>query len=809
MVTTLLQDVRHAGRTLRKNPGTSAVVIATVAVGICAVATVFSVVDALLLKPLPGVGHQRELVNVHATAADGSTFHSVSLPTWRDLRGESGALEDLAGFSSRIVSVAAGGEVRLAVVQVVTANFFPLLQARPALGRFFLPREDEVPGRDAVAVVSLRLWRNELSSDPAIVGRVVSINGHPFTVVGVTEAGFNGNFLGFPFDIWVPSMMAPAVASEVRLEERPIVWLEMIGRLRPGASIGKARQDFGVLARRLELAYPDIYKGTGYDLRPVTGFEDSLHGAAVSFFALLLGLGGLVLAIAGVNVSGILLARVVARERELSVRIALGAGRGRLLRQLLVENVLLFLIGGVLGSALTLGTASLLERFQLPTPVPISFDLQPGTRVLAFALLLSAAAGAVFGLTGTLSALRPASLGLLRTGAATERRAALRLRSAFVVAQVAMSALLLVAAGLFLRTVSNAAGANPGFAPDGLTMTTIDLKLLGYDATRAGAVFEGLVLRAGRLPGVESATTTGMLPLGPGNRADPVSLPGSPAGEPPISVDFCDVGDAYFQTMRLPLLSGRPFGPADGPGAPGAAIVNEALAKRLWPGRDPIGRTLLRNRDTLTVVGLARDAKYRRLWEAPRPFLYLSERQFGSRRRDLVVRGGGPADTVAAALRREIRAAEPNLPFSAVMPVRRYMSFSTLPQQVGGAVAGSLGLVGLLLAAIGLAAQVAYSVSRRTREIGIRIALGALGSDVVRLEASRGARTAVLGLALGLAAALGLSRLLTSFLFCVSAVDPLTFGAVAAMLGAMSFAATLLPARRAARVDPMKALRSE
>jgi predicted permease len=397
----------------------------------------------------------------------------------------------------------------------------------------------------------------------------------------------------------------------------------------------------------------------------------------------------------------------------------------------------------------------------------------------------------------------------LRAAAATERRAASRLRTAFVVAQVAMSALLLVAAGLFLRTVRNAAGANPGFAPDGLTMTTVDLKLLGHPAARAEAVFETLVTRVARLPGVESATTTGLLPLGPGSRTDSVSLPGSPASEPPVSVDFCDIGDAYFETMRLPLLSGRPFAPADGAGAPAAAIVNETLAKRLWPGRDPIGQTLRRNGDTLTVVGLARDARYRRLWEEPRPFLYLSERQFGSLRRELVVRGGGAPEALATALRREIRALEPNLPFSAVLPVRRYIGFSTLPQQVGSAVAGSLGLVGLLLAAIGLAAQVAYSVSRRTKEIGIRMALGARPSDVVRLEAARGARTAAFGLALGLLAALALSRLLASFLFGVGPADAVTFGAVAAILAAMSLAATLLPASRAARVDPMKALRSE
>ena len=801
--------LRQAVRTLRRSPGTSSVVVATVAVGICAVVTVFAVVDAFFLKPLPGVARQDELVNVHATAADGSTFHSVSLATWHDLGNGNGAFTGLAAFSSRLVSLTAGDEPRLATVQVVTQNYFSVLGARPALGRFFLPEEDEVPGRDAVLVLSHRAWKNALGADPAILGRVVSINGRPFTVVGVTEAGFNGTFLGQPFDVWVPAMMVPVVATADRLTDRSIVWLEMVGRLRPGLSRRAAGAALAVAATRLRRSYPDVYRGVGYDLRPVTGFEDSLRGAAIGFFGLLLGLAGLVLAIAGINVSGILLARAKARERELSVRLALGAGRGRVLRQLLAENVLLFLAGGTAGILLTFVTLSLLERYELPTALPLSFDFQPGARVFAFALLVSAAAGLLFGLAGALPATSPSALALLRAGAITDRPAASRLRGIFVAAQVAMSALLLVAAGLFFRTVRNTANVSPGFEPDGLTMTSVDLKLLNYDAPRAQAAFETLVARATSLPGVESATTTARMPLGFGNHTSAISLPESPGDEAPVTVDSSDVGDGYFRTLRLPLVSGRPFGPADGVTAPRVAIVNETLARRLWPGRDPIGRTLRERGDILTVVGVARDSRYRRLWEEPRSFLYVSERQSGSLRRDLVVRGGGTDAALAGALRREIRAAEPNLPFAAVLPVRRHMGISLLPQQAGSAVAGSLGLVGLLLAAIGLAAQVAYSVTRRTREIGIRMALGARPADVFLLEASRGAKTAGVGLALGLAGALLLSRSLAKFLFGVSPADPLTFCAVALLLAATSLAATLLPARRAARISPMEALRNE
>ncbi|HMF10581.1 MAG TPA: ABC transporter permease [Thermoanaerobaculia bacterium] len=805
----VLHDLRQAGRILRKSPATAIVVIATSALGICAVTTVFSVLDAFLLKPLPAVTRQAELVNVHATAPDGSSFHSVSRETWKDLRASRAALSDLAAFTSRFVSLSGGGDPSLAVAQIVTGNTFSLLGVRPALGRFFRPSEDEAPGRDPVVVLSDRVWRNRFAADPQVLGRTVLINGHPFTVIGVAPAGFVGTFLGQPFDLWVPTMMAPAlgIASE-RLTDRRVVWLELVGRRRPEASLAAVRRELAAQASRLQHAYPDIYKGVGYEVLPTTGFEDSMRGPARGFFALLMGLSALVLAIAGVNVSGLLLARAVGRERELSIRQALGAGRGRLMRQLLFEIILLFLAGGSAGFVLTQATTSLLERFEIPTPVPLSFDLHPGPRVFLFALLCSLVGGLLFGLAGTLPATRPSALASLRARVTTDQRSTSRLRSAFVAGQVGMSALLLVVAGLFFRTVHNAARANPGFDPDGLTMTTLDLKMLGADAARAGASFEAIVARVAALPGVASATTTGLLPLGPGNRSDTVSLPGAPPEEASVSVDFSDVGDAYFATVKLPLLSGRSFDRVDTLGAP-VAIVNQTLARRLWPGREPLGRTLLWNGRSLTVVGVAKDAKYRRLWEEARGFLYLSERQFGSLRRDLLVRGGGDPRELAEALRREIRAVEPNLPTSVVMPVRRYIGFSLLPQRVVSAVAGALGAVGLLLAALGLAAQVAFSVSRRTREIGIRLSLGARPRDVVRGEISRGSKTAAVGLVIGLAAALGVSRLLATLLFGIGSADPLTFGGVALLLAVMDLAAAYLPARRAARVDPLRALRCE
>jgi predicted permease len=804
----LFRDLRPAVRSLRRTGAASAVVVLTVAVGIAAGTTVFSVVDALMLKPLPGVARQRELVNVHATAPDGTSFHAVSYPTYRDLAEGNGAFEALAAFSSRLASLSTENEPRFATVQLVTGNFFTLLGARPALGRFFGPSEDAVPGRDAVVVVSHRLWRERLGADRSAVGRSITLNGHPFTVVGVAPPRFTGTF-HIDFDVWAPLMTAPVLSPGPKLDERSFEWLEMVGRLRPGVSLASARSRMATLAKRLEAAYPDIYRGIGYDLLSVNGFEDSLRAPAIRFFAVLSVLAGLVLAIAGVNVSGILLARAMARERELAVRFALGAERGAVLRLLLTETLLLFLAGGAGGLLLAQGAASLLERFQLPTPVPVAFDLTPGPRTLLFTLALSAAAGLLFGLLAALPATRPGRLALLRSGLSGDSRAASGLRRAFVVAQVAMSVLLLVVSGLLWRTVANAVRVHPGFEPDGLTMTMIDLDILGYDAQRGRAFFETLQERLRGLPQVESVATAGVVPLGPANRTTGISLPGWPPGERPLSVDTSQVSDDFFRTMRIPILRGRAFTDRDTPGGSLAAIVNETLARRLWPGEDPVGRTLRRGEDVLTVVGVARDGKYRKLWEATRPYLYTGARQDGRVRRQLLVRGGGAFGTLAAALRREIRALEPALPIGTIRPVREHIGFSLLPQRVAGAVAGVLGLVGAGLAAIGLAGLVAYSVTRRTREIGIRMALGASPGDALRLEMRQGARTAALGLALGLAGALAFTRLISGLLFGVGAADPLTFAAAALLLFLTALVAAYLPARRAARVDPMLALRSE
>ncbi len=804
------QDLRQALRSLRRAPATALVVIATVAAGVAASATVFALIDALFWKPLTGVADPSRLVNVHATGPDGSTFHSVSRLTWSDIGDGGRSFSGLAGFGSHLVSLRdSGGEPRLALAQIVTGNYFAVLGARPALGRLFSPSDDSVRGRDAVAVLAYGAWKSRFGADPSIVGASIAINGRSFTVVGIAERGFTGTFLATPFDLWVPTMMADALSIGEELDSRSIEWLELVGRLAPGVTREEASRRMRVVARGLEQRFPESQRGVGYDLRRTTGFEDEWRDAAVGFFAFLAVLSGLVLGLAGMNVSGILLARGLAREKELGVRHALGAGRRRIARLLLLETLLLFLAGGAAGAFLSTATTRWLERFRLPLPIPLTIDISPGPRVIFFALLASAAAGLLFGLAAALPSTRPAALALLGSGRSTTRSETSRLRATLVALQVAGSVLMLATAGLFLRSFQTAARTDPGFDADGLLLTSFDLSMLGYGSERAGAFRDALVLRAARLPGVSSAAIAGVVPLGPGNRSTAVNLPGRPAPEDRIPVDFSDVGEGYFSTMRIPIESGRPFDRRDSADSTPVAVVNETLARRLWPGRDPIGQVLVEDGKPRTVIGVAKNGKYRRLWEEPRSFLYVSARQEGRTRHTLLLRTKAPREALAAALGRELRELDPALPRSALLTAREHMGFALLPQRVGGSIAAALGAIGLGLASIGLTALVAHSVSRRRREIGVRLALGARPADVLRLEMRRGVRVAAAGLVLGTLAAFGAARLIEGQLVGVGALDPVTFGAVLLILSTMTLAATYIPARRAARVDPMRALGAE
>ena len=805
----IFRSLRIAVRDICRAPGAAIAVCLTVALGVTAASTLFAVVDALFLQPLPGVGHPSSLVNVHATEPDGSTFHSVSYPDWRELdSAKELPFSGLAAFSSRLVSLGAqSAEPRLAVLQIVTPNYFRVLESRPYLGRFLDAEEPGASVEEAV-VLSHAAWKDRFASDPNILGRTLLVNGRPFSVVGVAPPRFTGNFIAEPFDLWISIRASAGIRGTGDIESPDSKWLELVGRRKPGVSIEAAAQAMTVLSRRLERLQPAADRGLGFDLRRATGFEDSLRSTAVAFFSLLGLLGLSVLGIACANVTGILLARALAREREIGIRAALGQSRPSLVRHLLLETLLLFGTGGAVGVAVSAWTVRLLERFEIPAPIPITFDFAPGPRTVLFAAAASIAGGLVFGLFPALAATRPKILEILRSGSATERARTSRARSAFVAAQVAFSMLLLVAAGLFQRSVRLSALADPGFRADGVTTTRVDFSFLGYDAPRARAAFERLLAGVGSLPGVESATIAAPLPLGPARRTAKAGIPGSPE-ESRRTVESADVGGAYFETMGIPLLRGRAFSALDRPDGAPVAIVNETLGRTLWKDGEPIGQSLDSDGRMLIVVGVAKDGKYRTLGEPPRPFLYLPASQSTRTSFDLVVRGGGGPEALAPAIRRQIRAIDPAVPAGAIVSMRHYISFSTVLARAAGAISGALGLLGLVLTAIGLAGLVAHSVSRRTREIGLRLAVGARPRDILQLEIRRATVVSCVGFGIGSVVAFFATPLLSRFLFGIRGTDPVTWAAAGAVLLGATLLASWLPARRGARMDPLKALRSE
>jgi predicted permease len=612
-----LSDLRLAARSWRRSPALAAAGVVTLAVALGANTALFSLANAILFRPLPGIAHADRLVNVHRKAADGTTFLGLSHPDYRDLRERARALDGLAAFNGRGASLGSGrGPAELVGIQLVSGNFFDVLGVRAQRGRLVSEEDDAAPGASAVAVISDALWRNRFGGDPLVIGRTIRLNGFPFTVIGVGPPGFQGHFIGFPFEVWVPLAMAAQAAPGEDVAARDNDWLELVGRLAAGQTVAQAQADLASVMAGLAREHPARHQGATADVRRMTGVDDSLRGAVVSFLAALQAAGALVLAIACVNLAGVLLARAASRARDVALRLALGATRGALVRQLLAEALLLFVVGGAAGVGLAAWAADLLHAFQPGFAVPLRFDLGLDARVLGFAALLTLVAAVAFGLVPALQASRLDVLPALRDG----------LRRALVVGQVALSMVLLVAAGLFVRTLQRARAVDPGFDPDGVSTARLDLTLLARDEAHGRVFYAQLLERLQSLPGARSASLATSIPLR--SLAPPTALvhaaaePARPGGG--LTVPVSTVSGAYFETLRIPLLAGRGLADADGPSSPPVAVVSQALARRLWPGGDAIGRRVRADGLDREVVGVARDVKMRRLTEDASPHLWRS-----------------------------------------------------------------------------------------------------------------------------------------------------------------------------------------
>ncbi len=813
---TFLQDVRFGLRQLRRNPGFTAVAVITLALGIGANSTIFSFINALLLRPPSGIENPGRLVSIWNRMPSGQSMQ-FSYPDYLYFRQHNTVLSGLLAYSSDPdqVSWTRSGESRLIMARMVTANYFSLLGVKPVLGRGFLPGEDKQAGRQPVAILSHAFWQQEFGGDPRVIGKTIILNSHSFTVVGVAPASFGDLETAIDADCWTPITMQKEISPGMDLlSQRMGYWIFVAGRLKPGVTRSEAQANMSVLAHQLALAHPESNKGWDATVSPLTGIDLGMRGDVVGFAGLLMVVAGLVLLIACTNAANLLLAQASGRWREMAVRSALGARRSRIIRQLLTEGILLSVFAGAGGLLLAMWTAPLVLALKPPMLSFIKLDLPLDWRMVAFTAFVSVVTGILFGLAPALNRSKIDVVSRLKDETHSSYRLS-RFRSALVVVEVAVSLVLVIGATLCLRSLLNAQSIDPGFSVANRLEVGVDLSMLGYSGERSKAFYSEAVERLDALPGVRSATVATPLPLGFSQLGVAVTIPGyePPPGQKYLGAGASYVGPHYFSTMGIPLLEGRDFTPADNEKSPGVVIINEAMARRYWPGRNPLGQRIsfaFGKQQSVEIVGVVKTGKYRSLRESPQPFLYRPFLQMpDARSATLVVETALPASGMLAAVQHTIQTLNPATPIIDSETMQQYMSVALFPAHFTGVLVGVFGGLALVLATVGLYGVIAYSVAQRTREVGIRMALGATRARVMRLVIGQGLRLALIGIVAGIAVALAVTRLISSLLYGISAADPIAFVASSALLLVVALAACYIPARRAARVDPMVALRYE
>ena len=806
-------DLRHAVRLLFKTPSFSLPALLSLALAVGANTTIFSVVDALLLKPL-GAADTARLIRIGQAVNHDGSFRAVSHAEYVYIRDHCTTLEGVIGHEPQPMTLGAADGPQVVWGEIVSGNYFSVLHVTPPLGRGFVPEEDRVPDERPVIVISDGLWRRRFGSDPSLVGRTVSLNAHTFTVVGIAPAGFHGTFTGFDIDVWVPVMMhGVAAPGSGRLGRRDDRFMLLIARMKRGVSMQAARADVQALGRQLEQLFADANRNRSLEVGSASGVHPFIALFVKAFLALLMGIVGLVLVIACANVATLLLARAAARRRELAIRLAVGASRARLVRQLLVESLVLAFAGGGAGLLLSFWSVRVLDAFHPPTGVPIALGLSVDWRVLTFTLAVSTMTALAFGLAPALQTTRVDILSNLKDDAPLAGRSPTRFRDALIVAQLALSLVLLIGAALMVRSLRNSQMLDPGFDPDGVVVLSFDPEMLGYPRAKADAFYSQLLERVGALPGTERAALADFVPMGDRGDRISVAIPGQtpPPGRDGFELDYNRVSPGYFATLRLPLLAGREFTGRDRDGAPLVAIVNRAMARRFWPREDALGKRIKVRGETeeREVIAIAQNAKFGGVGADPEPYLYLPSLQRYRPSLTLHVRTAARPAQALDAIRAIVRDLDRGMSAYDGRPMRESMAFSLVPVDIAKNVLGVSGVIALVLALGGLYGVVAYTVAHRMKEIGIRVALGASRSHVFRVIVGGALKLALIGMALGVAGAAATTRLLRTFLYGLSPTDPLTFAIVAGLLMAVAAGASYGAARRGLRVDPMVALRHE
>ena len=806
----VLEDLRYAARVLCRTPALTAVAVLTLALGIAATTTVFSWIDGLVLHPFRGARDDGQLAVLEAVRSSGIEDPNLSYADCRDFQDNLRSISGLLLNQQAPASIGEGEKAWSAWFELVSGNYFDVLGVKPVLGRAFARDEYGDRAKAFTAVISYRLWQNYFQGDRAILGRTVRINRYPVTIVGVTPPEFHGDFPGVALDGWVP---APLTGER----ERDARHFKALVRLKPGVTVSEANAEAAMVAARLARAFPKTNEGISARIVPIWKAQSGASGFLASPLAILGAACGLVLLIACANVANLLLARSAARQVEFGIRAALGAGPGRVTRQLVSESLILAALATLVGLPLALWAQNILIYLVPPTGLPVYFDVHPSARVFLFAALVCLASAMISGLPPSFQSVRRSVVDALRQGGrgGTQSEHSRRISGLLVVGEVGLALSALVTLGLFLRSLDGLLNTPAGFDHHNVTVCRLFLSTNNYTPSEEQQFSRRLRERLLAAPGVTGAAYSDSIPLGfgLGKWTDIVVEGYAPRPGENLDVHHASVSPGYFDLLKVPLLAGRDFRPDDNENAPRVMIVNEAFARRFYAGRDPVGRRVQISSKPFTIVGMVKDSKYLSLSETPQPYFYMSFDQvnFGSGEGGVAfyARTQGDLRSFVPVLRREMSAIDPNSAGLTAMPLSDYISAAWFGPRIASLLLGVLGVISLLLAGVGLYGVMAYSVSQRTREIGIRMALGAKSAGVLGMIMRRGLLLALSGIAVGLAIALAAAPQIAPLLYRVSPADPLSIAAAALFLIVVAILASLIPALRATRVDPIVVLRQE